>query len=448
MICILNFVACIFYLALFQRDSPMPLPKLNRRTFLRSAGVCIGLPLLDAMLPIGLGAEPKAGALSPRRMLLISRPLGYHAPFFFPEKTGKEYEATRYLKPLQDFRQDFTVFSGMSHRGYPGGHHPEVALFTGVAPEGVRDMGDIRNTISLDQEVAERIGNATRFPYLSLGGGGTGALSWNRKGVKVPAEGRATQVFMQLFIDGTPEETARAIQRIQNGQSILDGVRDQARSLSQALGAADRARVDLLLASVREAEKRLQQDHEWIKKPKPKVKVPPLQDDFLADQRKLDRDRQWLDLAHLALQTDSTRVIALWLWSYGPVDLQGVAIGHHDATHHGQDESKIRQLGLIEEAEMRLFGQFLGKMKSTNEGGAALLDQTAIFYGSNMGNASAHSCDNLPIILAGGGFKHAGHVAFDKKNNKPLSNLFVRMLQQTGIDMDRFGSSTSVLSEV
>jgi hypothetical protein len=426
----------------------MPLPPLNRRTFLRSAGVAIGLPLLDAMLPSGIGAEQKAAALRAKRILLISRPLGYHAEYFFPEKTGKDYELTRYLKPLANHRQDFTVFSGMSHRGYPGGHHAEVALFTGVAPEGVRNMNDIRNSISLDQEIAERIGSATRFPYLSLGGGGTGALSWNRKGVKVPSEGRATQVFKQLFIDGTPEEMTREVERIKTGQSILDGVREQAKSLAQTLGPADRDRLDLLLTSIREAEQRLQQDQAWVRKPKPKVARQPLTDDYLADLRKLDRDRQWFDLLHLALQTDSTRVVAMWMWSYGPVDLQGVGIGHHDATHHGQDEAKIRQLALIEEAEMKLFGEFLGKLKGTNDGGQALLDQTVLFYGSNLGNGSAHSCDNLPIILAGGGFKHAGHVAFDRKDNKSLSNLFVRMLQQMGIEMDRFGSSTGTLSEV
>jgi hypothetical protein len=425
----------------------MPKP-LSRRTFLRASGLCIGLPLLDAMMPAGLGADQKADAMRPKRMVLISRPLGYHAPFFFPETPGKDYEPSRYLKPLQEHRQDFTVFSGLSHRGYPGGHHAEVALFTGVAPEGVRDMGSIRNTVSLDQEVAEHLGGETRFPYLSLGGGGTGNLSWNRKGVKVLAEGRATQVFRQLFIDGTPEEVAREMQRIQDGQSILDGVRDQARSLAKTLGPGDRDRLDLLLASIREAERRLQQDEGWVRKPKPKVPVKPLTDDYLADQRKLDRDQQWLDLVHLALQTDSTRVIALWLWSYGPVSLPGVAIGHHDATHHGQDESKIKQLALIEEAEMKLFADFLGKMRATNDGGPSLLDQTVVLHASNLGNASAHTCDNLPIILAGGGFKHAGHVAFDRKDNKPLSNLFVSVLHQMGLEMDRFGSSTGTLSEV
>ncbi len=421
----------------------MPLP-LNRRTFLRASGVCIGLPLLDAMCSIGLRADQKAAAMRPKRMLLISRPLGLHAPYFFPEKPGKDYTPTRYLKPLAGHRQDFTVFSGLSHRGYPGGHHTEVALLTGVAPEGVR-FGDIRNTISLDQEVASRLGGETRFPSLSLGGG---VLSWNRKGVKVPSEDRATRVFKDLFIDGTPQEVARAVQQIQTGQSILDGVREQAKSLASSVSASDRQRLDLLLTSIREAEQRLQQDQAWVKKPKPKVKARPPAEDYFSDLRMLDRERQWFDLVHLALQTDSTRVIALWIWSHNRVEIEGVAIGHHDATHHGQDEAKIKQLALIEEAEMRLFAEFLGKMKNTDEGGVSLLAQTVVFYGSNMGNASAHTCDNLPILLAGGGFKHAGHVEFDKKDNKPLSNLFVRMLHQMGIERDRFGSSTGTLSEV
>src|SRR6059058_1121227 len=231
----------------------MPLPSLNRRTFLRAAGVCIGLPLLDAMLPIGLGAEQKAEAMRAKRLLLIGRPLGLHTPFLFPEKAGKDYEPTRYLKPLQEHRKDFTVFSGMSHRGYNAGHGSEVALFTGVGPEGMRP-GDVRNTVSLDQEVASRLGGETRFASLQLGGGD---LSWNRKGVKVPSESQATRAFKDLFIDGTPAEVARAVQKIQQGQSILDGVRDQARSLAGSLSAADRQRLDLLQTSIREAEQRL-----------------------------------------------------------------------------------------------------------------------------------------------------------------------------------------------
>jgi hypothetical protein len=396
------------------------------------------------MLPTGLGAERTTAELRPKRMLLISRPLGLYAPNFFPTTAGPDYEVTPYLKPLQGYRRDFTVFSGLSHRGYPGGHHTEVALLTGVAPEGVR-FGDIRNTISLDQEVAARLGGETRFASLALGGG---PLSWNRKGVKLPSEDRATQVFKQLFIDGTPEEVAREIQRLEDGRSILDGVRAQARSLASTVGPADRSRLDLMLTSIREAEQRLQQDQAWVRRPKPRVDTKPFTDDYLNDLRTLDRERQWFDLVHLALQTDSTRVIALWVWSYGRVDLPDVAIGHHDATHYGQDETKIKQLAAIESAEMSLFGKFLGTMKETSEGSSSLLDRTVVFYGSNMGNASAHTCDNLPIILAGGGFRHAGHVAFDRKNNYPLSNLFVRMMHQIGIEADHFGTSTGTLSAV
>jgi hypothetical protein len=428
----------------------MPLPPLSRRTFLRSAGVCIGLPLLDAMLPVGPGAEQKAAAMRTKRMLLIGRPLGLYAPHFFPTRPGPDYEPTRYLKPLQSLRQDFTVFSGMSHLGYPGGHHSENCLLTAVPPECVR-LGDIRNTISLDQEAAAHLGKETRFPYLSLGGGGTGALSWNRKGVRVPSEERATQVFKQLFIDGTPQDVAREVERIKNGLSILDGVREQARTLTNSLGQADRERVDLLLTSIREAEQRLQQDQEWATKPKPKVAATLPTDDHLDDLKTLEREQQWFDLVHLALQTDSTRVIALWVWSYGRVNIPGVGIGHHDATHHGQDEGKIKQLALIEEEEMKLFASFLTKMKATKEAGSTLLDDTVVFYGSNMGNGSAHTCDNLPILLAGGGFKHAGYVAYPRKDNRdnmPLANLFVRILQQVGIEAERFGTSKGKLDEV
>jgi hypothetical protein len=333
----------------------------------------------------------------------------------------------------------------MSHRGYNNGHGSSAGLMTGVAAEAFRG-NDVRNTISLDQEVAGRLGGETRFPCLILGGGDQ---SWNRKGVRVPSEGSSVRVFKQLFVEGTPAEVAREMERIETGKSILDGVRDQAKTLAQTLGPTDRDRLDLLLTSIREAEERLQQDQAWVKKPKPKVDVKPLTDDYGTGPRMLLRERQWYDLVHLALQTDSTRVVSLHLWSHMEgVGLDGVTLAHHDASHHGQSEDKLGQLALIEEAEMKLLAGFLARMKESKEAGQTLLDQTVVLHASNLGNASAHTCDNLPIVLAGGGFRHAGHVAFDRKDNKPLSNLFVRMLQQMGLEMDRFGSSTGVLGEV
>ena len=418
---------------------------LNRRTMLKAAAVSIGLPLLDAMLPVGLGAEQKTEALRAKRLLLIGRPLGLHTPFLFPEDAGKDYKPSRYLKLLTEHRRDFTVFSGMSHRGYNAGHGTMVALMTGVGPEGMR-AGDVRNTISLDQEVASQLKSDTRFASLVLGGG---TLAWNRKGVQVPSEDSSVKAFKQLFIDGTPAEVAAEIEKIRTGRSILDGVREQSKSLGKKLGPTDRSRLDLLLTSIREAEQRLQQDEAWVNKPKVKVATKPFTEDHQTDGKMLDRERQWYDLVHLALQTDSTRVVSLHLWSHTErLQLPGLLLTHHDASHHGLDDGKIEQLALIEEEEMKIFGEFLKKMKSSTEAGDDLLDRTIVLHASNLGNASSHSNDNLPVIVAGGGLKHAGHVAYDRKDNKPMSNLFVRMLQQMGLEMDKFGSSTGVLSEV
>lgn len=422
----------------------MPAP-LHRRTLLRSAAVAIGLPLLDAMVPVGLRAAQEEENLRVPRMILVGRPLGLHASFFFPQKAGQDYETTRYLKPLETLRRDITVFSGISHLGYRGGHDTIAALFTGVGPDGMRS-GDVRNTISLDQEVARHLGAKTRFASLPWGGDG---LCWNAEGVKIPGEVSAVKAFKNLFIDGKPEDVQREVQRIEHGLSILDGVRDQARSLANTLGSADRQRLDLLLTSVREAEQRLQQDQAWVKKPKPKVEEQAPTNDHMLDGKLIAREQQWYALSRLALQTDSTRCISLLLWSHAErPDLPGISMTHHDASHHGQDEAKIAQLAIVEEAEMRLFADFLKEMKAADEGGTPLLDNTTVLFASNLGNASAHTSDNLPVILAGGGFKHGRHIAFDRKKNQPLSNLYVRMLQRMGIEKDRFGSSTGQMTEV
>lgn len=418
--------------------------QLSRRALLRAGGICIGLPLLEAMLPIGLGAEKAAQAMRPKRIVLMCRSLGLHTPYLFPEKAGKDYEPTRYLKVLEEFRQDFTIFSGMSHLGYGGGHHTDRAFLTGISAE---DWNNHKNGISLDQEVASRVGSQTRFASLVLGDSSN--LSWNRRGMAVPSDGSIKSVFKRLFIDGTPAEVEQEIQKLAVGHSILDGVREQARSLAQTLGPSDRQRLDQLLSSIRESEQRLQQDESWVKRPKPKIS----NDDaklFAEDpKRMLDRERQWFDLVRLALQTDSTRAISVNHWSHQEnLQMDGVTLTHHDASHHGQDEAKLQQLATIEEAELKLFANFLGKMKATDDGGRTLLDQTMILHASHLGNASAHTGDNLPIILAGGGFQHAGHVAYDRKNNVPLSNLYLRMLHQLEIPLEKFGACTGEVSEL
>ena len=418
----------------------MPLSRLSRRMFLRASGVAIGLPFLDAMRPASAESKPALG--QPSRMVLIGQPLGLYGPNFFPETTGRDYAPSRYLKPLDGHRDRLTVFSGMSHR-YGAGHYAEVGLFTGVPPEFIRE-NDIKNGISLDQEAASHLGKQTRYASLILGGGNA---AWNRRGVRLPAESRATQVFRRLFLAGTPDEEARELQRVRNGQSILDDVGGQINDLTRRVGRADRDRLELFLDSVREAEQSLQQTEHWQTTPKPKVDFPPPTTDYGGAQL-VERSRQWYSLVHLALLTDSTRVVSLWLSTQERPEITGVTIGHHDASHHGQDPAKLDQLALIEEAEIQVFGEFLDKLKETTEGDQSLLDRTAVLYASNLGNSSSHDNNNLPILLAGGRFKHQGHVAFDTKSNTYLSNLFVRMLHHMGIEADAFGASNGVISEV
>ncbi len=419
----------------------MPLQPLSRRTFLRASGVAIGLPMLEAMVPRAR-AEAKKALETPRRMVLVSRPLGMYAPNFFPEKPGRDYEPSRYLKVLQPHREKFTVISGMSHH-YAAGHYAGSALFTGVHPDFVRP-NEIKNTISLDQEAASHVGGLTRFACLNLGGGD---LIYNRRGVRVPSEQRATQVFKQLFLDGSPDEITREVRRIRDGQSILDDVGGQVKSLNTKLSDADRRKLDLYLSSVREAEQRLQQDEKWSRTPKPKVDYPTPTNDFGGAQL-VARSRQWFDIVRLALETDSTRVLTLHLSTQDQSGVEGVTLAHHDASHHGQEPAKVEQLALIEEAEIAVLGDFLAQLKSKQEGEQSLLDRTMVFYTSNLGNSSSHDNTNLPILLAGGGLKHQGHLAYDRKNNMLLSNLFARMLEQMGIETKSFGAGTGVLSDV
>jgi len=422
------------------------MPTLSRRTFLRAGAVTLSLPLLEAMLPRGLRADSTAAAMTPRRMVLLHRPLGTYHPYLVPEQTGPDYVAPRYLQAFEGHRKHLTVFSGIGHRGYPNSHHTESAIFTGVRPEGIARADDIHNTVSLDQVVAEKIGSQTRVPSLTLNTANCASLSWNRNGVPVPWETRKGNLFSRLFIDGTPDEVARELKRLAHGHSILDGVRDQLKSLERDLGNGDRQRLELLTSSIREAEEMLLQDEAWVSKPKPKVDATANQ--FEQAEHWVASQQQWYALIHLALQTDSTRVIVYGLGEQGQQNIPDLSIGHHDASHHGKEPVKIEQFARYEEKEYRNLAGFLDKLAATNEATGTILDRTQVLIASNLGDASAHASDNLPVILAGGGFQHRGHVAFDAKNNYPLSNLYVRMLQQMGLETDRFGSNTSVLDEI
>ncbi|YCM43050.1 DUF1552 domain-containing protein [Verrucomicrobiaceae bacterium 227] len=421
----------------------MTTKRLDRRTFLRASGIAMGLPLLESMLPAALRAEA-AQQPDVRRMLTICAPLGMHTPLLFPEKTGADYVATPYLEPLQPLRDQFTVMSGLRHPDVDGGHAAEKSFLTGAAHPG---QPSFRNTISVDQYAAERMGHLTRVPSLTLSANHTG-LSYTRSGVQIPSETRPSKLFAKLFLDGSEDEKAAQMRRIEDGQSIMDLVRDQTRGVSRKLGREDHQTLDQYLTSVRELEERLVMQEKWAKLPKPKVdqKAPnDVEDrgDFVG------RMELMYDLIFLAFRTDSTRLVTFCGagGNYVPT-LEGVDEDWHNLSHHGKDSTKIEQLAKIELEEMKLFAKFMQRLQEVREGDHSLLDQTAIFSGSNLGNASSHNNTNLPVIAAGGRFKHGQHLAFDEKKAPPLCNLFVSYLQHLGIEADRFSSGTGTLSGI
>lgn len=422
---------------------------MSRRHFLRGVGVAMALPFLDSMVvPFARSAEvssPLAPNATPRRMFAICNNLGLLPGSFFPTGAGREYAASPYLETLKEYRDDFTVFSGVSHPNVDGGHPSDVSFLT-AAPHPA--SSSFHNTISLDQHIAEQIGVQTRFPSLTLAVNGNRSLSCTGTGVAIPPEQSASSVFRQLFLQGTPQEVAAKIRDLDTGQSILDAVARQAKLLQRDVSGEDRSRLDQYFTSVRDLEHRLQTSRGWENKPKPVVNVPEPVDPSSPAQY-MEKVKLMYDIARLAFETDSTRAITLMLNSVAtPVlQIQGATItdGYHNLSHHGKAPDKLAQLKTIDQWHMKLLAELFGELKSTREGEVPLLDRTMILYGSNLGDANAHSTTNLPILFAGGGFKHGQHLLFDAQQNYPLPNLFVSMLQRMGLEESSFASSTGTM---
>lgn len=408
---------------------------VSRRHFLRAAGVTLALPLLDRFAPrAAWGAEAKQPI---RRMVCMNTTLGIYAPHLIPTQAGRDYSPTAYLEVLKDFRQDTTIFSGVSHPDVDGGHSSEASFLTAAPHPG---SSSFRNSISLDQLAVERIGAETRFASLNLTTGGSESISFSRSGVMQPADSRPSGVFKKLFLEGTPAEVRQQVQRLEDGQSILDLLLGQAKRLERTSGAADRQRLDQYLGSVREVEQRLQKAEAWTARPKPKVEMPPPTDiTNVADI--LGRTRLLFDLAHLALQTDSTRIVTVRLQGHNQVPpIDGITQDWHNLSHHGKDPEKIAQLKIVEAGQFTALQQFLARLKGSSEEAGSLLDRTMVLYGSNLGNAASHDTRNMPMLLIGGGFRHGQHLAFDEKNNTAVGQIYVGMLQRLGIETDQFAS--------
>lgn len=412
---------------------------LSRRTVLRGAGVSLAVPWLSAMSPAFAAATTAA---PPRRFVAMTLSLGLLGENLFPTENGRDWKPSRYLEPLADLRDRITLISGTSHPGVSGGHRAEASLLT-AAPMSA--SAQTKNSESLDQLLARHSGHQTRFPSLVLGLGGANSPSYTENGSMIPAETSPAKLFTRLFVADSESERKRQVARAREGQSIMDLVADDSRSLERSLGAGDRGRLDAYLTSVRDLERRLVEVEAWADRPKPVVPITKPTDvgnpnDVVARQRLMS------DMVRLALATDSTRFVTLHLGGGGGVvPVEGVDEGYHSLSHHGMDGEKLAQLTLVEAEIVKAFGDFVRGLAAGEEGSETLLDQTTVLLTSNLGNASSHDNRNLPVVLAGGGFKHGSHLAFDHKANHPLPNLFLSVLQRMGLEVDAFATSTGTL---
>ena len=416
----------------------IPPNRLDRRTFLKGSGVALGLPFLEAMQP--LHAKGKPGG--PKRMVAINTNLGIMAEHFFPGQVGKDYTLSPYLETLAAHKEQFSVFSGVSHPGVTGGHSAEVSYLTAAPHPGTASF---RNSISLDQYAAQHIGERTRLSTLSLNVSkkGNQSLSFTNSGVMLPAENNPASVFKALFVAGNEGEIERKVHDLRVGRSILDTVAQRASALQNKLGQADKERIEQYFTSVREVERRLQIAEEWEHKPKPQVTVPsPKDSEYL-----LEKIAAMYDLICLSLETDSTRLVTLLIKLDGfSAHIPGVSTEAHNLSHHVSRPDKKKELKNLETAEFKELARLLDGLASVKEGGQSLIDSTMVLYGSNLGNGNNHDTKNLPMLLAGGGFQHGRHIAFDTKKNYPLPNLFVSMLHRMGLETENFASSTGTMA--
>jgi len=408
----------------------------SRRRFIQTGAALLTLPWLESLAVAGDTAAP-------RRMVNVCTAFGLYGPSFFPEKAGKDYEASEYLKVLGDLRDKFTVFSGISHPEIGGDHASEACFLTSAKhPTG----STFRNTVSMDYVAAKHVGNATRFPLLSLGTDDAYPLTHTSSGAGVQGLNKPSEIFSRMFLTGNAKDVDGEKARLKRGQSVLDRMGERLASLKTRLGTNDQQQLTDYTDAVRDMEKQLVANEAWVVRPKPVVDEPAPKDS-LDKSDFIGRARLMFNLTRLALQTDSTRVVTIFIRGMDlKPPIQGVTQDHHGLSHHGRNPAKIEELRIVERTEMEAYRDFLVALRNTKDGAGTLLDQTQVLIGSNLGDASGHGTSNLPILLAGGGFKHGQHIAGDRNNNTPLGKLFVSMLQRFGVETDTFGSGSGTIA--
>ena len=400
---------------------------MNRRTFLQGAGVVLLLPRMESL---GQVAE----ADSPRRLLTIVNHLSFYQPELIPQVDGAFEKTPPLLDEFSDHFNHLKIFSGLDNPAVQNGfgHTPCVGILSGYFNKLRR-----KNRLSIDQAVADLIGADTRFRSLVFQAGENlnfSQISWNKHGLPVKQIDSPRKIFNLLFQVNENETTQQQV--LAEDRSILDAVFTQAKSMEKRLNATDRLKMDEYLTSVREVEQTIKRRAYWADHSKPRVDY-----DFEDFNRKSVDDYvgTLLDLAVLALETDSTRAVTVQIpfWEgFKEPDLSG---NYHDLSHHGQKSEKIKKLLMLERAILKRINTSLSKMKERNAGNSSLFDQTTTLLTASMGSANSHNFDDLPALVFDGRMKTAGHW---QKKDAPMSNLYLGLLQLFGAEQERFGEST------
>jgi hypothetical protein len=399
----------------------------------------MALPMLEAMIPRARAASAVKKPV--KRFVCLSNNYGVYQKAFFPDSSqaGTDYEMPETLKSLEKHRADLTLFSNLDH-GFTGGHQGVPVLLSGVRP--VLAHNYLEGNISLDQKLAEYHGAATRFPSMTLGCRERNLLSFTRTGVQVPSiDLRAA--YRAMFFEDTPDKKATETERFKRHNSILDVVMGQAKSLNKELGKQDQEKLEEYFDSVRTMEKKIVQQEPWLDRPKPTTEVKePNPGNGTEEQLKVT-----IEMIALALQTDSTRAITLSSgFANGDFGLNG---GYHGFSHHGERDEQVAALKKIEGFQISMMSYLIDRLKAQEDpiNGGTLLDHTSILYGCGMASGT-HSTSNLPLVLAGGGFRHGEHRVYPEAKGErvPAANLLLSILQNSGLEIDRFGSSSGTLA--
>jgi hypothetical protein len=423
---------------------------LNRRRFLlKSAGATLALPGLSSLVAktvdsLATVQATRGAGIGARRFVAVGNLLGFQQKSFFPSTEGRNYESTTLLKPLESLRDHMTVYRGLDH-GIKGGHFAVHSFLSGVLHSEARDRED--GNVTLDQYLAEKVGDQTRFPSLTVGseGGIHGGcqLSWTRSGVRVPPITNPADLFDRLFANDSPQRRQERKGENKLHRSILDAVNDEAKGLSRKVNREDREKLDEYFTSIRDVEKRLDLRHRWADHEKPDAPF-----EKPANKNTVDDLPMLYELIALALQTDSTRIATLEIGgSFLPQNL-GIDKSYHSLSHHGNKEDAIAHLIKLETYQIEQYGKFLGRLAAIQDGEGTLLDSTSVLFGSGIGSGNSHTNSDLPVILAGGGYKHGDFKKVESRglNKVRLCNLYVDLAQRMGIETDSFGNSTGRFS--